>query len=86
MSCTFILYCDQCDHFCIIFSSTYQFPSPGKVFWVVSMLQAGPIAEQLQCSMILRSQQTSHSFQEAILVLRVHGLVSVQLKGEGCVA
>lgn len=32
------------------------------------------------------SKQTGQSFQEDVLVLGVHGLVGVQLQGEGCVA
>lgn len=31
----------------------------------------------------LRSEQTRQSFKEDVLVLRVHGVINVQLQGEG---
>lgn len=46
----------------------------------------GPIAEQLHSVEDKGSQQTRHSFEEGVLGLWVHGLIGVQLKGEGGVA
>ena len=31
----------------------------------------------------LRSEQTRQSFKEDVLVLRIHGIIDVQLQGEG---
>lgn len=57
-------------------------------FLVVPLSQkaVGPVAEQLHSVRNSRSQQTRHFFQEIVLVLRVHGFISVQLQGEGGVA
>lgn len=45
-----------------------------------------PFTEELHSVENDGSQQTRHSFEEDVLVLCVHGLIGVQLQGEGGVA